>query len=80
MWLLLAFLSFVHPESCVFGGDTLFVSDIGEYNQRTDGIIYGLLKGRTFVYAKNLGDPKGLGYWRGNLYAADIDRVWRIRG
>lgn len=78
MWLLFVMLSFLHPESCVFGGDTLFVSDIGEYNNRTDGVIYSIVNGKTTAYAQRLGDPKGLGYWRGDLYAADIDRIWRV--
>ncbi len=79
MWLILLAFNFIHPESCIFGGDTLFVSDIGEYNVRNDGVIYSMINGNWRVYVRGLGDPKGLGYYKGTLYAADINKIWRIR-
>ncbi len=70
--------TFVHPETVLWVKDRMFVSDIGQFNER-DGKVYVKTRGNWQVYASYLNDPKGLAYCEGVLYVADVDRVWAVK-
>jgi len=72
--LLLMAVSFTHPESVLPAGGTIYVSDIGKFGAGDGAIL--TLKGDTV--AKGLVDPKGLAYYNGKIYAADVNRIWEI--
>jgi len=57
---------FVHPETALWVGDKIFVSDIGEFNKR-DGKVYVRIGSNWEVYASYLNDPKGLAHCKGVL-------------
>lgn len=69
---------FVHPETVLWVGGRIFVSDIGEFNKR-DGKVYVKKRRGWEVYAPYLRDPKGLAYCKGVLYVADVDRIWAVK-
>ncbi len=69
---------FKHPETVLWVGDRMFVSDIGEFGKR-DGKVYVRKGKRWSVWASYLKDPKGLAFCRGVLYVADVDRVWAVK-
>jgi sugar lactone lactonase YvrE len=80
MGLILLLFAFIHPESCLMVGETLFVSDVGNFNNPNDGKIYAVFNGKSRVYADGLADPKGIVYVGGTIFVADINKVWKIRG
>ncbi len=69
---------FKHPETVLWVGDRMFVSDIGEFGKR-DGKVYVKRGRRWSVWASYLNDPKGLAFCGGVLYVADVDRVWAVK-
>ncbi|NPA80885.1 MAG: hypothetical protein GXO29_07565 [Thermotogae bacterium] len=69
---------FKHPETVLWVGGRMFVSDIGEFGKR-DGKVYMKEGRRWSVWASYLKDPKGLAHCGGVLYVADVDRVWAVK-
>ncbi|NPB04553.1 MAG: hypothetical protein GXO39_09140 [Thermotogae bacterium] len=69
---------FKHPETVLWVGDKMFVSDIGEFGER-DGKVYVKQGRRWSVWASYLNDPKGLAFCGGILYVADVDRIWAVK-
>ncbi len=71
--------SFVTPESVVSGSSGVyFVSNIGQFNVKGDGKISKIENDSVTDFVTHLNDPKGLAYRDGNLYAADVNQVWKI--
>lgn len=67
------------PESAAVGLDgKIYVSTFGERDNLTDGAIVTIADGKATIFASGLGDPKGIAFWKGNLYVSDRTKVWRI--
>ncbi|MGH8750199.1 MAG: SMP-30/gluconolactonase/LRE family protein [Burkholderiales bacterium] len=69
-----------NPESALAGSDgRIYVSQIGAFDKDGDGSLAVIGKdGKLEIFAKGLDDPKGLAQWKGELYAADKTRIWKI--
>ncbi len=74
---LLCWTGFTHPESALATEEGVFVSDVGDFKVH-DGAIWKLSNGTKHKIVENLVDPKGLALSKGNLYVADVDRIWKI--
>ena len=74
---------FAAPESVVFGGDFVFVSNVGASGKATakdgDGFISKVSKGSGMMvrrdWATGLNSPKGMVVIKNTLYVTDIDKV-----
>jgi len=67
------------PESVAVGPDgRYYVSNLGRPGQRGDGAIKTVEDGTVKDLVSGLDDPKGVAIWEGQLYVADIDKLWRI--
>ncbi len=71
---LIALISFIHPESVLPVEGKIYVSDIGKFGVG-DGMIL-TIQGDTV--ATNLIDPKGLAYYDGKLFVTDVNRIWEV--
>lgn len=70
-----------NPESVAVGGDgRVYVSVIGEFDKDGDGSVVVIDKGKAAPFATGLDDPKGMAFWKEQLYVTDKTRVWRIDG
>ncbi len=72
--LILMMVSFTHPESVLPVGKTVYVSDIGRFGAGDGAIL--TIKGDTVAYG--LVDPKGLAFYNGKIFAADVNKIWEI--
>ena len=54
----------------------VYVSDIGKFGIGDGAIL--TIKGDTVAYG--MVDPKGLAYYNGTLYVADVNRIWQVDG
>ena len=72
--------SFALPESVVSMPDgRVFVTEIGEFGKDGDGQVTIInTDGTREVLATGLNDPKGMDYWNGNLYIADVNKVVKV--
>tara|TARA_R110002050_G_scaffold1244_5_gene8801 strand:- start:99175 stop:101109 length:1935 start_codon:yes stop_codon:yes gene_type:complete len=72
--------SFALPESVVSMLDgRVVMTEIGEFGKNGDGqVIIINTDGTRKVLANGLNDPKGMDYWNGNFYIADIDKVVKV--
>ena len=68
---------FTHPESALATEEGVFVSDVGDFKVH-DGVIWKISGGGKHKLVENLVDPKGLTVSKGNLFVADVDRIWKI--
>lgn len=68
------------PESVVQDKDgNIFITEIGEFDKDGDGQITKMdKKGNITVFAKGMGDPKGITMVGKNLYVADKTRVLEV--
>jgi sugar lactone lactonase YvrE len=67
------------PESAAVGSDgRIYVSTMGERDNLTDGAIVTIAEGKATTFASGLGDPKGIAFWKGDLYVSDRTKVWKI--
>ncbi len=71
---ILLMVSFIHPESVLPAGKIVYVSDIGRFGIGDGAIL--TLKGDTVAYG--MVDPKGLAYYDGKIYVADVNRIWEV--
>jgi glucose/arabinose dehydrogenase len=71
---------FRSPESALQIPDgRIYVSEVGEFEKPGDGGIALVTPGGERVpYVRGLDDPKGLAWWGGFLYVADVKGVYRI--
>jgi glucose/arabinose dehydrogenase len=71
---------FLRPESALQIDDgRIYVSEVGEIDKPGDGgIALVTPNGERRSYVGGLDDPKGLAWWGGWLYVADVQGVWRI--
>jgi glucose/arabinose dehydrogenase len=71
----------VNPESAVVGpGGKLFVTAIGEFDKDRDGGVYRIEDGKPVPFVSGLDDPKGIAFFRDQLYVADKTKVLRVNG
>jgi sugar lactone lactonase YvrE len=67
------------PESAAVGPDgKIYVSTFGERDNLSDGAIVTIADGKATTFASGLGDPKGIAFWKEDLYVSDRTKVWRI--
>jgi glucose/arabinose dehydrogenase len=71
---------FKSPESALQVSDgRIFVSEVGAFEKPGDGGISVVTpQGERVPYVRGLDDPKGLAFWSGSLYVADVKGVYRI--
>jgi glucose/arabinose dehydrogenase len=71
---------FQSPESVLQIPDgRIYVSEVGKFEKPGDGGIALVTPGGERVpYVRGLDDPKGLAWWGGFLYVADVKGVYRI--
>ncbi|HDY85284.1 hypothetical protein LCGC14_0996160 [marine sediment metagenome] len=72
--------SFALPESAVSMLDgRVFITEIGEFGKDGDGQVSIInTDGSREVLATGLNDPKGMDFWNGQLYIADVNKVVKI--
>jgi len=71
----------VTPESVAVGPDgKYYASNLGRPGKGGDGFIARVdpESGKFEKLAGGLDDPKGVAFWEGQLYIADLDKVWRV--
>ena len=68
-----------NPESVAVSPEgRIFVSEIGAFDKNGDGTVVEIVDGKAKTIAKGLDDPKGLDCYKGLLFVADKQRVWKI--
>ncbi len=79
LFLLIALTGLKRPESVLPTSKGIFISDIGEFGRDEDGKVFRMVGDTLKKFAEKLNDPKGLAYFDGYIYVADVNKIWRLK-